>query len=138
MSFSYQHSPSLNSCPRECTANGASMIDYTFFWLACTVQIYGGMKEEEEQQAVALLNESCLLTFILPHILLSNSLSLTMNHQADSKEEKSPSSHCINNTDYSFLWYLKNCSLFYLMSFFPLIRIKWKDKTFLINFWLSY
>lgn len=78
------------------------------------------MKEgEEEQQTVAILKESCPLAFILLRVLLSNSLSLTMNHyQTDSQEEKSPGSHCINNSDYSFPLYLNNCSLFYLMLFF--------------------
>lgn len=77
------------------------------------------MKEgEEEQQTVAILKESCPLAFILLRVLLSNSLSLTMNHQTDSQEEKSPDSHCINNTDYSFPLYVNNCSLFYLMGFF--------------------
>lgn len=74
------------------------------------------MKGEEEQQTVAILKESCPLAFILLRILLSNSLSPTMNHyQTDFQEEISPDSHCVNNTDYSFPLCLNNCSLFYLM-----------------------
>lgn len=92
------------------------------------------MKEEEEQQTVSVMKESCPLAFILLCILLSNSLSLTMNHQTDSQEEKLPDSHCINNTDYSFPLYFNNCSLFYLGG-------KWKKQNIfshLVVFWLLY
>lgn len=97
------------------------------------------MKEgDKEQQTVAILKESCPLSFILLHILLSNSLSLTMNHyQTDSQEEKSPDSRCISNTDYSFPLYVNNCSLFYLMFFFCGDEVK-KQNIFLTQLLFGY
>lgn len=70
--------------------------------------------EEEEQQTVVIMKESCPLAFIILCILLSNSLSLTMNHQTESQEEKKYQIASVLIELICFPLYLNNCSLFYL------------------------